>query len=145
MRVYLAAAWSRKDEIKKIADELISLGINIQSRWLSEPAIFPADVSKAMFLQQRAEIDEEDILECTILVRFSDDRSTEFVPAHLATGSRMYEMGLARLNGAQLVVVGGHQCVFDYLAEVHHCPTVEDLKDFLCGWREACIVVGEEK
>ena len=31
MRVYLAAAWSRKDEIKKIADELIALGVNVRA------------------------------------------------------------------------------------------------------------------
>ena len=128
MRVYLAAAWSRKDEIKKIADELIELGVDVQAQWLSEPAIFPADVSKAFFLQQRAEIDVNDILQCDLLVRFSDDLTGQTVPASLATGSRMFEMGLAWQAGKEIIVVGGYQCVFDYLEGVIHVRDVEDLK-----------------
>lgn len=134
MRVYLAAAYSRKAEIKTIADELISLGIDVQARWLHEEN--GGHVMGSAFLQARAEIDEEDVMMADILVRFSDDLSSPTVPSHLATGSRMCEMGMARANGANILVVGGHQCVFDYWKEVIHIKDVEHLKRCLVQAKE---------
>ena len=131
MKVYLAAAWSRKNEIKKIADELIELGIDIQARWLNEPN--GGKHASSAFLQSRAEIDLDDVDACDVLVRFSDDLSAPTVSSHLATGSRMFEMGLAYHNGATIIVVGGHQCVFDYLEDIVHLPDVDALKMYLSG------------
>jgi|SRR5579864_3987775 len=130
MRVYLAASYSRKEEIRKIAEELKEMGINIQARWLYEPKI-PMPQDRDNFLRERAEIDADDVLLADVLVRFSDDLSEPMVPAHLATGSRMFEMGLAWADGTKIVVVGGHQCVFDYLKQIVHLPDVEALKQYL--------------
>ena len=134
MRVYLAASWSRKDKIKKIADELIAMGVNVQSRWLDEPTFLPTDYAKKKFLQERAEIDVDDIINADVLVRFTDNLSAETVPSHLATGSRMFEMGLAYAYGALIVVVGGYQCVFDYLENINHVPDAAHLKLFLASY-----------
>jgi hypothetical protein len=147
MQVYLAAAWSRKDEIKKIADELIALGINVQARWLNEPPTLPerrSPTSRESFLRSRAEIDIEDATAADVLVRFSDDLTPETVPAKLATGSRMFEMGWAMANGSQIVVVGGHQCVFDWLPTVRHLPDVEILKEYLVKFKRDWEIVGGE-
>jgi hypothetical protein len=141
MRIYLAAAFSRKEEIRKIAEELVALGINVQARWLYEPECpaKPAETDRFVFMCERAEIDEEDVLAADVLVRFSDDLNTpsEMVEARLATGARMVEMGMARVNGAKLIVVGGHQCVFDYWREVTHINDVTELKTYLLAFKAA--------
>jgi hypothetical protein len=128
-RVYLAAAYSRKAEIKTIADELIHLGVDVQARWLQEPNGGPN--ASPEFLRERAEIDEEDVMCADVLIRFTDNLDKLYVPSYLATGARMVEMGMARANGAEIIVVGGHQCVFDYWEEVIHVATVEELKMYL--------------
>ena len=136
MQVYLAAAFSRKEEIRKIAEELKSLGINVQARWLYEPPVLPETV-KSNFMRERAEIDEEDVLAATVLVRFSDDLRATHVPSGLATCARMVEMGMARRNGAKIVVVGGNQCVFDYWKEVRHVKDVAELKSYLSAYKSS--------
>ena len=130
MRVYLAAAWSRKDEIKKIADDLIELGVNVQARWLEEPTTSPYGIDRSTFMRERAEIDVDDVLACDILVRFSDNLCTATVPSGLATGARMFETGLAWSLRKKIIVVGGFQCVFDYLGDVRHVPDVLALKTY---------------
>lgn len=130
MQVYLAAAWSRKEEIKKIADELTALGINVQARWLNEPSSPTIGSTGDQFMKERAEIDVEDVCAANILVRFSDNLRVAAVPAHLATGARMFEMGLAWSLHKTIIVVGGFQCVFDYLGDIRHVPDVPALKTY---------------
>lgn len=127
MKVYLAAAFCRKEEILGVAKQLEEIGITVTSRWLTEQKDVPTDVSKAEFLAQRAQIDLDDIDCADILVRFSDDLSTPTVPSHLATGSRMGETCWALAHNKMVVVVGGHQCVFDYLPQVYHVRDLEEL------------------
>ena len=127
MKVYLAAAFSRKNEILQVAHQLEEIGVTVTSRWLTEQHAASTDTSKSAFLAERAQIDLDDIDRADVLVRFSDDLSAPTVPSHLATGSRMGEMMHARANHKTIIVVGGHQCVFDYLPDVSHVRTVDDL------------------
>jgi hypothetical protein len=125
MRLYLAAAWSRKDEVRMIADALNELPeIEVQARWLFEPV--PKDYNTT-FREQRAVMDVEDVVGADVLVRFTDDLSGPVVPAGLATGARMFEMGLAYALGKTIIVVGGIQPIFDYLPSVIHVKNVEEL------------------
>jgi len=128
LKVYLAAAFYRKEEILQVARQLEELGITVTSRWLTEQKDVPTDVSRAKFLAERAQIDLDDIDRADILVRFTDDLSSPTVPSHLATGSRMGEMLWALAHRKQIFVVGGHQCVFDYLPEIFHVDDVGHLK-----------------
>jgi hypothetical protein len=128
MKVYLAAAFYRRDEILGIAEELRNLGIEVTSRWLVEQKDIPTDRSRATFLAGRAQIDLDDIDRADVLVRFSDDLSTPTVPSHLATGSRMGETLWALAHNKTVIVVGGYQCVFDYLPQVVHVKNVDVLK-----------------
>jgi hypothetical protein len=134
LKIYLAAAWHRKAEIAGIADELNLIpGIRVQSRWLTEQGNIGglSAHGRMKFLRSRALIDVADVRECDILVRFSDDLSMGTVPAALATGSRMVEMGIALADGKPVIVVGGHQPVFDYLPNVIHVRDVAELKSYL--------------
>jgi len=132
MRVYLAAAWSRREEIRGYAKLLADQGVNVQARWLDQEPDFPADgVIRSKYLQSRAELDVDDVRECDVLVRFSDDLSPATVPSRLASGARMFEMGLAWSLGKKIIVVGGTQCVFDYLRDIIHLDNVEALRLYL--------------
>jgi hypothetical protein len=131
MKVYLAAAFCRKEEILEVAHQLEELGITVTSRWLTEQKDVPTDTSKSAFLAERAQIDLDDIDRADVLVRFSDDLSSPTVPSHLATGSRMGETLYARCRHKDIIIVGGHQCVFDYLPDIYHVKNVEEMKSFL--------------
>lgn len=129
MRVYLAGAWSRREEIRVLRDELNALGIAVTSRWLDE---HPAPTNgKEKFLRETALYDLADIRDSDVLVRVSDDLSAPYVASHLATGARMVEMGYALGRGIPVVVVGGVQNVFDRLPNVVHVKDVGALKRYL--------------
>lgn len=129
MKLYLAGAWSRKAEIAAIAEELNKIpGIIVDARWLFEEV--PAEYNEA-FRRERARMDVEDVRAADILVRFTDDLAKPTVPSGLATGARMFEMGLAYSLNKLIIVVGGHQPIFDYLPEIEHAATVDDLKRLL--------------
>ena len=129
MRLYLAAAWSRKEEIREIAEELNAIpGIKVGARWLFEP---PSSKDAFKFRRRRAIYDRDDVRRANTLVRFTDDLTHPTVPARLATGARMFEMGYAYALGKKIIVVGGYQPIFDYLPGIVHVYDVEELKKLL--------------
>lgn len=135
MKVYLAASWSRKLEMQEVARTLKREKIKVVvSRWLLESKTKDYTASPA-YLRKRSEMDLADVKACDVLVRFSDDLDRVFVPASLATGARMVEMGvemgLAYAMGKRIVVVGGHQPIFDYLPDVIHFDTADAMVAFL--------------
>lgn len=131
MKVYLAAAWSRQKEIKGYAARLNDLDVEVTSRWLDE--IHPTDGTNFhKFLRETALIDVEDVLRADAIVRFSDKEEMGFPLANskLVSGARMFEMGLAWKEGKPIIVVGGHQNVFDYLPNIVHLKDVNSLYDY---------------
>lgn len=144
MRVYLAAAWSRRDEMREIATDLRSLGVEITSRWLIEAHAPPGGEERHM--RENACIDLEDVRQSDCIVRFTDTLDTVspiarhfvgdghaswYVPHKYLSGARMVEMGYALALGKAVVVVGGKQNVFDRLPQVIHLKDVEELKRYL--------------
>jgi hypothetical protein len=138
VNIYLAAAWSRRGEMKDLAAvlEKIIPDLIVNCRWIKED---PTPAGNLLFLHKnmdairsiRAKQDREDIYASDLLVRFTDDLSSKMVSARLATGSRMAEMGMALTRGIPVIVVGGKQCIFDYLPEVQHVKNVASLKRLL--------------
>lgn len=140
MIIYLTASWSRRGEMLKVRDELQKIpGLVVNSRWLDlEPATSASDLRFLPTIkknekirrerQRRAIMDRDDVYAADIIVRFTDDLSAKMVPAELATGSRMVEMGMALRGQQPVIVVGGTQPIFDYLPEVQHVKTVTALK-----------------
>lgn len=126
IKVYLAAAWSRREEMRQIATMLRADGISVVSRWLDEPGGLQMGESPS-FLAHRAQIDLEDIRSCDVLARFADPVA-EWCDPKLLTGARHTEMGYALALGKRLFVVGRCQNVFDYLPEVTLLAGVEALK-----------------
>ncbi len=132
MQLYLAAAWSRKKEVRAVADELNTIpGLYVHSRWLLDPDEAYGKSRGPVPPEERAAVDVQDVRDADILVRFTDDMTKEFVSTRLITGARMFEMGLAYAIGKKIVVVGGIQPIFDYLPEIVHVPNVDELKQYL--------------
>lgn len=131
---YFAAAWSRREEMRELAALLERLipGFTVNSRWIKEEPCFGLRGKKLnAFKQRRAMEDREDVYAADVLIRFADDLSAEMVPSKLATGARMTEMGFALGNAIPVIVVGGKQCIFDWLPEVQHVKNVVSLKRVL--------------
>ena len=128
--IYLAAAYDRQKEIKAIALELQSVGVPVLSRWLDEQDC-PPNQDFEDFLADNALKDIDDLNQCHTLVRFTDDLSTDFVPSRIASGARMFETGYAYSQGKRIIVVGGHQNVFDRLPGIIHLSDKDELKAIL--------------
>ncbi len=130
MKVYLAAAWSRRAEIEEVAVRIRSLGVEVTSQWLTEEK---AQQTGAMekFLRDRAYLDLNDVARADALVRFTDsealDKTGDSFSVNLLSGARMVEFGYAKALGKTLYVVGGKQNVFDRLGDVIHLKDVDEL------------------
>ena len=139
MKIYLAAAMHRRSEIQKIVPRITALGITITSHWLGETAeqtaiwnqkTHPPEERRSHFVFMATQ-DANDVKRSDIVVRFSDDLSTETIPAKWGTASRMEECGMAHAWGKQIVIVGGHQSVFDNFPSRVHVADVDALLEYL--------------
>lgn len=132
MKVYLAAAWSKRLEISQVADRLRAYGVIVTSRWLEEESTDPRTTDKEDYLQERAEIDLQDIDEADVLIRFTDtEQNQKVVASRLLSGARMVEFGYALGKGKRVFVVGGAQNIFDRLSWVTHFITVDKLIKYI--------------
>ena len=127
MKVYLAAAFSRQNEIKEIARQLRNLGVEVTSRWLDAETIYK---KPTRLRTEDAFTDIRDLRAADILIRFTDSVDGNSVPSRLISCARMFEFGMAWERGMPIFVVGGTQNVFDYLPNVVHFPDNEDLFEY---------------
>jgi hypothetical protein len=140
-KVYLAAAFHRKDEMKAISLRLKELGVECTSRWLDEAPLPHGHEAQERFLLDTAQMDADDVFAADTLIRFSDDLSTPTVPSRWCTASRMEETGMAHAWGKQIIIVGGKQSLFDRFKARIHFQTVEELytyatqQKYLATWR----------
>lgn len=132
MKAYVAAAWTRRDEARQLACTLREMGISVESRWLYESPCLP-DASLDTYLKARSLEDVGDILAADILIRLSDKSlmAGPTCPSALVSGSRMAETMLAWYAGKHVVVLGGHQMIFDYLPGIRVVNTEEELKEYI--------------
>lgn len=125
MRAYLAAAYSRRERIQKVAAYLESKGVEIVSTWLQEtysPTIdirtLPGGINQAL-----AEKDIEEIRSCDTLIFFAEEQD-----AQPPRGGRHVEFGVALGLGKRVVVVGAKENIFHHLPLVEVIPSITDLK-----------------
>lgn len=124
MRVYLAARYSRREELAAYADELRALDIEVTSRWLTGAHNAPSeDDNKNAIWQQYAIDDVEDVLAADTVVSFTE---TPLTPT--LRGGRHVEYGIAAHAGKRLVLVGERENIFHWLPGVECYPTWQDAK-----------------
>jgi hypothetical protein len=125
--VYLAARYSRRDELRKYASRLREAGIIVTSRWLREsgPLNTKLGDDTPAFYRRTAIIDLEDIDKADTIVFFSEDPLVG-----TPRGGRHVEYGYALGTGKRLVVLGGEENIFHYLDGTAGRPNVIHYPDF---------------
>ena len=120
MKVYLAARYSRIDEINGCARELEAAGHEVTAAWLYGPSRngetangTPASIEA----RPVALSDYTGVGLCDVLVSF-----TETPRSHASRGGRHVEFGLALAWGKRVILVGPRENVFHAMPQVQHFP-----------------------
>lgn len=129
-KIYLAASYARKDEMRGVRDVLVAAGHTVTSTWIDLPDDMECDnKDKKKRLMQEAPLiyqgfalqDVEDLCKADTLVMFTgDDKST---------GGRHTEFGMALTRNMYIVIVGPRENVFHCIDGIYRYNS----------WRELCI------
>lgn len=150
MRVYLAAMYSLKDDIRVKAEDLKRLGIEYTSTWLDEPHDPKTGINEVTpeFCCETAHKDLMDILNSDVLVLFTVDGTTPTL-----RGGRHFEAGFAYgISVAQtikelavpdvicrplrILTVGPKENIFHHLESIANCATWQGALAFLTDYKE---------
>jgi hypothetical protein len=138
MKIYLAARYSRREEMQSAAADLAQVGHQVTSRWhigdahhaseadLLGPAYTVHD-GGLPFATRLAEEDIEDLQRAELVISFTEEPRS--APNR---GGRHVEFGLALGAGKRCWVVGPRENVFHALAEVF--PTWVEALAVAAGW-----------
>ena len=108
MKIYLAAAYTRREELCDYRDTLIELGHVVTSRWLRGPNVEANEYSRFY-----AREDLQDIASAEMVISF-----TEPPQSLQARGGRHVEFGVALATGKMVAVVGYRENIFHWLDAV---------------------------
>lgn len=126
MKIYLAARYSRKQEMMRLAETLRENAIEVTSSWLDEP--FAPDtllneVSPRLNMEY-ALTDLRDIDRADTVLFFSEDPLVG-----TPRGGRHVEFGYAVAKGKRVVVIGQPENVFHYLPAIIMYQSVQQFLD----------------
>lgn len=112
MRVYLAARYSRKLELREYAKQAEENGIVVGAEWLkeSESPTSTLEESTPETLTKYALQDISDIIDCDAFVFFSESSTEAFV-----RGGRHVEFGFALALEKPIIIIGKEENIFHYL------------------------------
>jgi len=128
VKCYLAAGFSRKQEIAEKSQELENLGIKVTSTWPYEEMAGNAKLHEVTdeYLRTHARKDLNEIMAADAVILFTQDPLIPF-----CRGGRMHEAGFAQGCGKALMVCGPRENIFHYLPETIVFNTWEELKAVL--------------
>ena len=152
MKIYLAARYSRREELAAYRTELQALGHTVQARWLNgehQLADNGAPIGEngeklvegdhggnspeACALRTRFALDDwEDVNAAELVISF-----TEPPRSKANRGGRHVEYGIALANKARVIVVGHRENIFHWLPVVEFCATWDEARA-LCSNAESC-------
>ena len=141
MKVYLAARYSRREELCGYRGQLEAIGCTVTSRWLNgshqiSNAGIPigdhgealvegddgsADSRSAMLRQKFADEDYRDVAGCDLLIAF-----TEAPRSGHSRGGRHVELGLALGMMKEVWVIGHQENIFCWHEDVRFFQTWKD-------------------
>lgn len=134
MKVYLAAKYQRRFELRPLAEQLQAAGHEVTAQWIWDGE------EKCRTITEAAEMDVADVLRADCLVFFGQPQASEN-----RGGGRWFEFGLAYQAGKKLIAVldmtkglgghdhlpPGHESVFTALPEVTTVTHWRELVDML--------------
>ncbi len=134
MRIYLAARYSRREELCRYRDQLRSMGHEVQARWLDGKhqvaddgtpigdhgeALVEAGGDAAAILRAKfAQDDYEDVADSDVVINF-----TEPSRSRVSRGGRHVEYGVALALNKIILVVGHRENIFHWLPRVEFYAT----------------------
>lgn len=125
MKIYLAARYSRNDEMRGVRDVLTAMGHEITSRWIDlhggQQAVSYAPEQLNQHPEQCALLgqhDVEDVTAADTVISFTGEGGK---------GGRHVEFGIAVGLGKRLIIVGQREHIFHTLPEVEHFPSWRSL------------------
>ena len=131
--VYLAARYTRREELNGYADQLREIGYSVDARWLLGEHQVHEGGDKIDGLQNIpdeaipfARDDVEDVLRADFVVSF-----TEPPRSNNSRGGRHVEFGMALASGKNLIVVGPRENIFHALPDVHRFNYWEEAFGYL--------------
>jgi hypothetical protein len=128
MKLYLAAKFGQKDEMRTVRDFLTNGGHKVTSRWIDVE--HEEDVSHTVTDAMRCEyakMDVDDVLAADALIAFSGPRSEPAIG-----GGRHVEFGIALQAGKDIIVVGPKgEHIFHWCQDVIHVADIDDLAAML--------------
>src|ERR1022692_562430 len=103
MKVYLAARYSRRDELREYKTRLEAEGIEVTSRWLEEKEPLDSQMGQHSdeFYVMTATIDLDDIDKADLVLFFSEDPLVGWV-----RGGRHVEFGYALGTDKPIAIIG---------------------------------------
>lgn len=114
--VYFASRFARREELNGYREALAEVGVEVTSRWLTDPT--PELTDEAW--RELARKDREDITRADTLVLFAE-------PEGDGGGGRHVEFGIALSLGKRVIVVGQVENLFQRLPEVELVSTWKDV------------------
>jgi hypothetical protein len=119
-KIYLAARYSRNDEMRGVRDVLTAIGYEVTSRWIDQhdgaleasytPAKLNADPEECAILGQH---DIDDLTAADTVISFTS-------PDGGGKGGRHVEHGIALGLGKRLIVCGPRENIFHTLPQIEH-------------------------
>lgn len=133
MKIYIAAKYQKRHELRHLAWKLSNLGHDITSQWL-------INAEEGKGIQEAAIMDFEDVMRCDCLIFIGEAQSS-----HNNGGGRWFEFGLAYGTGKRCIAlldldpkVGGHshlpighESVFTALPNVQIVTSEKDLLEIV--------------
>lgn len=127
-KIYLAARWSRREELEALIPSLVGAGYDVTSRWITDPQHRMADQPDAQaFNAELARHDVADVQKADALIFFAP-RGTR--------GGSDVEFGMALALRKRLFWVGERSHVFSFLPSVEVYETWPELLAYLRGLRQ---------
>jgi uncharacterized protein YuzB (UPF0349 family) len=119
-RIYIAAKFSKLEEMRENANQLARMGHVCTSSWLKEDPSNDVLDDNDVKWKGVAETDLYDLVNSEAIMIFTEDAEHEF-----KRGGKMVEFGFALGYGLRLIVIGPRQNIFMYLDEVEVYETLE--------------------
>jgi len=145
MKVYLAAMYSLKNEVREREKDLKALGIECTSTWLKEPHDPKTGINEVTpeFCRETAHQDLQDILRSDVVVLFTVDGTTPTL-----RGGRHFESGFAygvacmstmneianpqlTIRDLKVITVGPRENIFHHIKSILNFPTWQGAMAFL--------------
>ena len=136
MKIYLAAAYARREQMQHVAHRLEQAGHHVTSRWINRDSGDAAAIDACPIpghyraaAGEIAQADLDDIKAANLLIAVTES-APEYQPLEkdrTSRGGRHVELGYALALGKKAAIVGPLENIFCALARVYHYHTLDDL------------------